>query len=154
MKDRRRYLFQQQSGKCFYCTRQMTKDGDGPLLCTVDEKHPRVKGGRRTIDNQVAACKGCNNLKGGMSYRAFMKSDKLKNYLARQQEWADVNREQREQRSSRRPAAMAREGPWSKPAMPRPPASIHNLFSSTVEEVFGDVLRELRAAVEPSPPSA
>lgn len=89
----RRHLFEKQSGRCHYCRRVMEKWREGPLLCTVDEKHPRSKGGMRVRSNQVAACKGCNNLKGQMPYEEFLNSQAFADYLARQAQWSSVNKE-------------------------------------------------------------
>jgi 5-methylcytosine-specific restriction endonuclease McrA len=51
---------------CQYCGVPVTmKSG------TRDHVHPTAKGGPNTLENIVASCKRCNNLKGDMSLSAF-----------------------------------------------------------------------------------
>ena len=45
---------------CFYCNSKLSEQN-----ATVDHVHPKSKGGHRTEDNTVLACKPCNLLKGG-----------------------------------------------------------------------------------------
>jgi 5-methylcytosine-specific restriction endonuclease McrA len=52
--------------KCQYCGR-----GISLRTATRDHVHPLSKGGPNTLDNIVASCKPCNNLKDSMSLREF-----------------------------------------------------------------------------------
>ena len=110
----------------------MDKSRDGPLLCTIDEKHPRAKGGMRTLSNQVAACKGCNNLKGDMGYQEFITSTLLSDYLAKQERWAAVNRDQRKRRGKVKSNV---DGQWTA-AMPKPAADLSSAFKVQLGDFF------------------
>lgn len=52
---------------CHYCKIEMTNnrnDVKNPNLMTVDHKISRNDGGINSIDNLIACCQRCNNLKG------------------------------------------------------------------------------------------
>lgn len=55
-RKRRLHLLDIQGGKCFWCNKDLTRDG-----ATLDELLPRGRGGTQRWDNIVAACKPCNN---------------------------------------------------------------------------------------------
>lgn len=62
---RRASLLRLQEGLCFYCGTPMITTGSDPSrMDTIDEVMPRSRGGRCDRDNQVLACKGCNEAKG------------------------------------------------------------------------------------------
>ncbi len=50
-------------GICRYCR---------GIADTVDHVTPRCEGGKSTLENLVACCKRCNNLKGDMSVEEFL----------------------------------------------------------------------------------
>lgn len=73
-KGRKRHvLFVRQNGQCWYCLREISFEN-----WTVDHVNPLSGGGSFGYNNIVGACFECNNEKGCMSYRAFLKSDYLK----------------------------------------------------------------------------
>jgi hypothetical protein len=45
--------------------------------CTIDHVIPRSKDGKHTLENCVASCKSCNNLKADMSLAEFQKKTGL-----------------------------------------------------------------------------
>ena len=61
----------EQKGICHWCREPMTLDrpATGKLprsYATFDELLPRSRGGTRTRDNQVLACKHCNEQRGNI----------------------------------------------------------------------------------------
>jgi 5-methylcytosine-specific restriction endonuclease McrA len=62
----KRNLLVRDNFKCQYCgTTLSMRNG------TIDHVVPRSQGGTHSLDNTVASCKVCNNLKGDMSLGAF-----------------------------------------------------------------------------------
>lgn len=45
---------------CIWCRRTLT----GPVVATTEHVVPRVKGGPSWLENEVAACGGCNGARG------------------------------------------------------------------------------------------
>lgn len=69
------FLFDQQQGKCHYCQRDMVLEAKHVArkdFATKDHVIPRCRGGKTTNENCVAACAGCNIMKGSMSYSNYM----------------------------------------------------------------------------------
>lgn len=62
----KRNLLVRDGFKCSYCESKLSMRS-----ATVDHIIPRSKGGLNTLDNTVASCKTCNNLKGDMSLSKF-----------------------------------------------------------------------------------
>jgi hypothetical protein len=61
---------------CHYCRRKIFLHGGGKragCVATVDHRRPLSQGGDERRINLVAACWDCNNQKGDMTERAFMK---------------------------------------------------------------------------------
>lgn len=73
--QRRAALFREQEGLCFYCTAPMTSPPfqrpRTPMQATLEHLIPFCEGGRRGFPNEVAACNGCNNLRGTTSWLLF-----------------------------------------------------------------------------------
>ncbi len=69
---KRKRLFNQQNGKCYYCDSAMYMKRDTPLRCTIDHIVPRCEGGKSDYGNIVAACSFCNGQKGAMDAHAFI----------------------------------------------------------------------------------
>jgi hypothetical protein len=65
-KEEKRIKYQEQTGKCGYCEKDITLD-EG--VC--DHKIPHSAGGRTEIDNLVVACKYCNSFKSGLPFEAW-----------------------------------------------------------------------------------
>jgi len=115
----------------------MTRSRDNSrTIATIDEVHPRSKGGRRTLDNQVAACKACNNLKGDMSLDAFLR------VMARpefQEKITKTNSERRrakkERKEMRKMARNNAEGRWTADRLPKPPADLGRSFKASLGEI-------------------
>lgn len=70
---RRFVLFCRQGGCCFYCDQQMVMKGNRtePRRATIDHLQPLSQGGPRRIENEVAACFGCNNARGTIPWLVF-----------------------------------------------------------------------------------
>lgn len=72
---RRRRLYLEQDGLCFYCLRPMGffKLGNDPngSRVTIDHLTPLSLGGRYGYLNEVAACHRCNNRRGTMCWLTF-----------------------------------------------------------------------------------
>ena len=60
--NRREFLYARQKGCCAYCGRYVPK-----RAATLDDVVPKSKGGGATRDNQVIACRGCNQRKADKS---------------------------------------------------------------------------------------
>lgn len=76
MSDKRRKLYEQQKGLCFWCARKMA-DPDSPatndpLYPTVDHMVSKAAGGRGG-ENLKAACYECNTLRGVFNTGAWQK---------------------------------------------------------------------------------
>lgn len=69
-------LFNEQSGRCYYCKRPMTLKLGHDRTATVDHVIPKSKGGPTVRWNLVAACHWDNQRKRDMS------ADKYKGLLA------------------------------------------------------------------------
>lgn len=84
---KRRRVFSQCGGRCFYCDRELHLDTDAvrtwtsddrgafDTYCQIDHIHPQVAGGTHAEENLVVACRRCNSSKGGQNleeYRAFL----------------------------------------------------------------------------------
>ena len=66
-------IFKIQSGKCFYCEKEMNlDDANTPDSPTIDHIVPRSEGGVTSIFNLVCACGECNRSKGSTPVIAFM----------------------------------------------------------------------------------
>lgn len=75
MRDR---LFRRQKGRCFYCdelTVQTVGQGDiPPNAATIDHIVPQSKGGTYEAGNIVLACRTCNQAKGSLSGKDFLRA--------------------------------------------------------------------------------
>jgi len=71
--QRRFLLFCRQEGICFYCEQPMTMRSHrkDPLRATIDHLQPLSQGGSRSMENEVAACFGCNNARGTTPWLVF-----------------------------------------------------------------------------------
>ncbi|MFC3321295.1 HNH endonuclease [Mesorhizobium cantuariense] len=58
----RRELHRRQSGRCIYCSRELTKTG--PTRMTIEHLKAKMKGGKDDLKNLAAACFHCNQLRG------------------------------------------------------------------------------------------
>lgn len=148
MNSRLGHLCGKQNWRCYYCTRQMTRDrNDSRTIATIDEVHPRSKGGLRTLSNQVAACKACNNLKGDMSLDAFLRVMARPEFQAK---IAQTNSERRsakkERKAVRKLAREGLDGRWTGDRLPKPPADLERLFKAPL----GDIVKFAAAAPSPS----
>jgi 5-methylcytosine-specific restriction endonuclease McrA len=134
MNSRLGYLCGKQNWRCYYCKRQMTKGRDDcRTIATIDEVHPRSKGGLRTLKNQVAACKACNNLKGSMSITEFQV------VMARPEFWEKISQSnavrrqaKKDRKEARRAARAEVDGRWSASRLPKPPMMLDGLFTATI----------------------
>jgi 5-methylcytosine-specific restriction endonuclease McrA len=73
--DTREQLAEQQGWLCAYCGIKMTKHQPGqkdPTFATLDHKIPRCKKGTDDIENLVASCAKCNNMKSDMDLEDFL----------------------------------------------------------------------------------
>ena len=69
LKRYRKRAFERQGGLCYWCKKPMiwkTAENaalvwNDPLVCTGDHLVLRAHGGGTTVENIVAACRGCNN---------------------------------------------------------------------------------------------
>lgn len=60
--------FWKQKGACYWCKTPMSnrwKDRKSAMACTLEHLIPRHAGGPDTYENCVAACKQCNEERGG-----------------------------------------------------------------------------------------
>lgn len=139
MNSRLGYLCGKQGWRCYYCKRQMTRDrNDTRTIATMDEVHPRSKGGLRTLSNQVAACKACNNLKGDMSIDAFllvMARPEFQEKISRTN--AERRRAKKERKEARKLVRETVEGRWTAERLPKPPADLGMAFKAAL----GDIAR-------------
>lgn len=73
-KAKRERLFAAQSGKCFYCCRQMgmRRRHANSAFATLDHVNPRANGGTRCEENIVLACRRCNEMKGSKTLDQFV----------------------------------------------------------------------------------
>jgi hypothetical protein len=73
---RRRRLFKEQQGRCFYCGRicQLTNDVRAVNRFTIDHVIPRSQGGK-IKRNVVGACHRCNDLKGNRDVWEFVAAE-------------------------------------------------------------------------------
>ncbi len=55
------YMFVDQSGLCYYCTKPLRKEWH------LDHKTPFSRGGQNTLENVCAACPPCNRMKMSMT---------------------------------------------------------------------------------------
>jgi 5-methylcytosine-specific restriction endonuclease McrA len=71
--QRRFVLFCRQDGCCFYCEQPMAMGShrNDPLRATIDHLQPLSERGSRSMENEVAACFGCNNARGTMPWLVF-----------------------------------------------------------------------------------
>ena|ERR1051325_6588326 len=56
--------FRNKQNKCFYCFRTIEELKEQGIYMTVDHVIPKCRGGTNDLDNLVAACERCNNMKG------------------------------------------------------------------------------------------
>lgn len=63
-------LVERQNGLCQYC--KLPMDARGHHRATADHVKARSRGGADTLENKVAACAWCNNLKGSMSLAKWL----------------------------------------------------------------------------------
>lgn len=69
----RRLLWDEQSGKCFYCQSPISLNHQDRLsYATIDHVQPRSGGGNDKLGNLVLACWGCNQAKSDMDIVDFM----------------------------------------------------------------------------------
>lgn len=138
MKPRLGFLCGQQNWKCHYCKREMSRK-EGPLQATVDERHPRAKGGMRTLNNQVAACRTCNGMKADMPYNEFMEFMQSEVYRTRL-EFLDIGLTTKLQRRRALKKAkkemrllihqQAFQERWASEHLPKPPADLDKTFKA------------------------
>lgn len=63
----KRSVFRREGGACFWCSVPLPyKDG------TVDHIVTKGRGGKRTVDNSVYACRPCNEKRGAISAISFL----------------------------------------------------------------------------------
>ncbi len=66
-------LFEEQNGVCHYCLRKTVLTVvDQYDSMTVDHIVPASRGGQKSEDNIVGACRSCNNLRGDIPYDVFV----------------------------------------------------------------------------------
>ena len=70
----RHILAQQQAFRCCYCKRRFT--GGRPTRATIEHRKPKRDGGTNHIENLVAACLHCNQLRGIQIERSRRSKDK------------------------------------------------------------------------------
>lgn len=78
-------LFKRQGGLCGYCERPMTLDGrrrkrPAPNVATIDHMVPIWAGGSSAIENKIACCYACNQLKGpphAVVYRVLLRTGNI-----------------------------------------------------------------------------
>ena len=70
-------LWNLQGGRCAYCGHAMRdpQSNDGRALndATIDHLVPVAHGGADTIENRVAACRGCNQDKDSLDVSTFIR---------------------------------------------------------------------------------
>lgn len=62
-------LIERSDGRCWYCGKLFGPDRDDRP--TKEHKLPLSRGGPDTLDNLVAACRGCNHRKGSLTLDEF-----------------------------------------------------------------------------------
>jgi len=76
----RRYvdaLLARESGRCFYCLREVTRD-----TCELDHASPQVDGPDNSFRNVVVSCHECNKLKQDMSADEYLRRVFRRNLLS------------------------------------------------------------------------
>lgn len=63
----KKIVFAKTGGHCWYCGQELDPFG----TWQIDHQQPRSQGGADDIDNLVAACRRCNNRKGGRTIEQF-----------------------------------------------------------------------------------
>lgn len=116
-------IYYVQDGRCHYCGERMTFPGEpeDPRSFTIDEMTPQSLGGKRVIDNQVGACRECNNRKGSTPYHA---------YISSRHRMPEIKPVKSMPKPSRR--------------LPKPAFDLGRVYSAPVEHVFADILRRAR----------
>lgn len=66
-KSKRQRLYDEQKGICYYCKRLIQFSN-----WTIEHKQPLSKGGKRNKDNEVGACRTCNNAKGNLTEAQYL----------------------------------------------------------------------------------
>jgi hypothetical protein len=76
----REYLFEKWNRTCAYC-------GNKDVLLEIDHIHPKSKGGTDRVSNLTLACHGCNQKKGNLDVKDFLKNkpERLNKILAQAQ---------------------------------------------------------------------
>lgn len=72
-------------GYCSYCNEKLERYPitRNDLRPTIDHQIPTSRGGRDSIENIVACCKKCNEMKGDYTVPEFLaKIEKIRNYLS------------------------------------------------------------------------
>ncbi len=64
---KRKQLYQEQGGRCFYCDEPITLEQS-----TFDHKIPQSRGGKDGKYNLVIACFPCNKERGTMNHLVFL----------------------------------------------------------------------------------
>lgn len=65
-------LFNEQRGKCCYCTSPMTLRLNRPTTATIEHITPRSHGGDNDMDNLACACQACNWRRGNTPLAVFL----------------------------------------------------------------------------------
>lgn len=63
-RERRKLMFDQQRGKCWYCRGDMKMRQGFDNSATVEHCHPNSHGGTRSYWNTKLACRKCNSARG------------------------------------------------------------------------------------------
>jgi len=72
---KRQAMVEEAAGKCVWCGRVLWP-GEG----TIDHVIPKIKGGPSWPENEVLACKGCNNKRGAKMPLAYLVTCQRKGY--------------------------------------------------------------------------
>jgi hypothetical protein len=70
-------ILQKTDGRCYYCGKELKLSN-----LNIDHIFPKLKGGKRNIENLAPVCKSCNSSKGSKTleeYRSYLCKKKLKN---------------------------------------------------------------------------
>ena len=79
-------LAEAQNWRCCYCGGVMERDGEGPALATIEHLILKRGKARRSRENCVAACYGCNSARGDRP--CFWAFYRLRQKLLRSGAWS------------------------------------------------------------------
>ena len=80
-KSKRKILFERDSGKCCFCSTQLTLKS-----MTLEHIIPQSKKGSDDIENLTISCFDCNNKRGDTDFDTFMKRNSPPKFILKRGE--------------------------------------------------------------------